>query len=63
MHQTDLVLSETYVPKTDAEKALFKEMQTFTYEVLEDHLKADKGKLLVSDYELSRDAPSIYREL
>jgi hypothetical protein len=63
MHQTDLVLDEKYVPKTDAEKALFKEMQTFMYAVLEDHLKTDKGKSLVSHYELSRDSQSIYREL
>jgi hypothetical protein len=38
-------------------------MQTFMYAVLEDHLKTDKGKSLVSHYELSRDAQSIYREL
>jgi hypothetical protein len=63
MHQTDLVVSETYVPKTDAEKEFFKEMQTLIYAVLEDHLKTDKGKSLVSHYELSRDAQSIYSEL
>jgi hypothetical protein len=56
-------LNETYVPKTDAEKALFKEMQIFMYAVLEDHLKTNKGKSLVSHYELSRDAQSIYGEL
>jgi hypothetical protein len=38
-------------------------MQTFMYAVLEDHLKTDNGKSLVSHYELSRDAQSIYREL
>jgi hypothetical protein len=63
MHQTNLVLDEKYIPKTDAEKALFKEMQTFMYAVLEDHLKTDKGKSLASHYELLRDAQSIYREL
>jgi hypothetical protein len=62
MHQTDLVLHEKYIPKTDFEKALFKEMQTFMYAVLEEHLKTDKGKPLVSHYELSRDAQRIYRE-
>jgi ABC-type sulfate transport system permease component len=30
---------------------------------LEDHLKTNKGKLLVSHYKLSRDAQSIYSEL
>ena len=33
------------------------------YAVLEDHLKTDKGKSLVSHYETTRDAQSIYREL
>jgi hypothetical protein len=63
MHQTDLVLNETYVPKTDAEKELLKEIQTFMYAVLEDYLKTDKARLLVSHYELSRDTQSIYSEL
>jgi hypothetical protein len=63
MHQTDLVLDEKYIPKTDAEKALFKEMQTFMYAVIEDHLKTDKDKLLVSHYELLLNAQNIYREL
>ena len=63
MHRTHLVLDETYVPSTDVEIAVFKEMQTFMYAVLEDHLKTDKGKSLVSHYEVTRDAQSIYREL
>jgi hypothetical protein len=63
MHQKGLVLDENYIPKTDAEKALFREMQTFMYAVLEDHMKTDMGKSLVSHYELSRDAQSIYRDL
>jgi hypothetical protein len=33
------------------------------YAVLEDHLKTDKGKSLVSHYELSHDAQSIYSDL
>ena len=63
MHHTHLVLDEGYYPKTDNERAVFKEMQTFMYAVLEDHLKTDKGKSLVSHYENTRDAQSIYREL
>jgi hypothetical protein len=59
MHQTDLIFNETYVPKPYAKKAIFKEIQTFMYAVLENHLKTDKGKLLVSHYKLSRDAQSI----
>jgi Reverse transcriptase (RNA-dependent DNA polymerase) len=63
MHHTHLILDEGYYPKTDNERAVFKEMQTFMYAVLEDHLKTDKGKSLVSHYESTRDAQSIYREL
>ena len=63
MHHTQLVLDENYIPKTDIEKGLFQEMQVFMYAVLEDHLKTDKGKSLVSEYELTHDAQSIYREL
>jgi hypothetical protein len=47
----------------DVDIAVFQEMQTFMYAVLEDHLKTDKGKSLVSQYETSQDAQSIYREL
>jgi hypothetical protein len=63
MHHTHHVLDATYVPQTDVDVAVFKEMQTFMYAVLEDHLKTDKGKSLVSHYEATRDAQSIYREL
>jgi len=63
MHHTHLVLDETYVPKTTMEIAVFQDMQTFMYAVLEEHLKTDTGKSLVSQYELTRDAQSIYREL
>jgi Reverse transcriptase (RNA-dependent DNA polymerase) len=63
MHHTHLVLDETYLPKTDVDIAVFAEMQTFMYAVLQDHLKTDKGKSLVSQYEETRDAQSIYREL
>jgi hypothetical protein len=63
MHHTHLVLNEAYVPKTDEEKAVFQEMQIFMYAVMEEHLKTDKGKSLVSKYEVDNDAQSIYREL
>jgi hypothetical protein len=36
-HHTHLVLGEMYVPKTDAEKAVFQEMQIFMYAVMEDN--------------------------
>jgi hypothetical protein len=38
-------------------------MQIFMYAVMEEHLKMDKGKLLVNKYEVDNDAQSIYREL
>jgi hypothetical protein len=63
MHHTHLVLDETYVPKTDEEKAAFQEMQIFMYAVMEENLKTDKGKSLVSKYKVDNDAQSIYGEL
>lgn len=63
MHHTHLILDESYKPTSSTEKALFDEMQTFMYAVLEDHLKTDMGKSLISQYELTRDAQSVYREL
>jgi hypothetical protein len=63
MHHTHNVLDEKYHPTSDIEVAVFKEMQTFMYAVLEVHLKTDKGKSLVSQFESTLDAQSIYREL
>ena len=63
MHHTHLVLNESYVPKTSIEITLFEEMQTFMYAVFEEHLLTDTGKSLVSAYESTRDAQSVYREL
>ena len=63
MHNMHSVLDEVFAPNSDVEAALFKEMQSFMYDVLEDHLKTDKGKLLVRLYKATRDAQSIYRDL
>jgi hypothetical protein len=63
LHHTHLILDEEYTPTTVIEKALFQEMQVFMYAVLEEHLKTDKGKSLVSEYETTHDAQSIYRQL
>jgi hypothetical protein len=62
-HHTHLVLDEAYVPKSDEEKAVCQEMQIFMYAVMEEHLKTDKGRSIVSKYEADNDAQSIYREL
>ena len=63
MHHTHLVLDASYKPQTTEETAVFTEMQTFMYAVFEDHLKTDTGKSLVSTFENTRDAQSIYTEL
>ena len=63
MHHTHLILDPAYAPKTSEEIAVFAEMQTFMYAVFEDHLKTDTGKSLVSRYEGSHDAQSVYKEL
>jgi hypothetical protein len=63
MHHTHHVLDEEYVPKTPTKIGLLQEMQTFMYAVFEEHLKTDTGKSLVSRYEVTRDAQSIYKEL
>jgi hypothetical protein len=63
MHHTNNKLDETYHPISDIEMAVFKEMHIFMYAVLEDHLKINKGKSLVSQFKTTRDAQSIYREL
>jgi hypothetical protein len=63
MHHTHQVLDESYVPRSETKVSVFKEQQTFMYTVLEEHLKTDKGKSLVSQFEATRDAQSIYKEL
>jgi hypothetical protein len=63
MHHTHLVLDENYKPSSPTDVAVFQEIQTFMYAVLEEHLKTDKGKSLISQYESSQDTQSIYREL
>jgi hypothetical protein len=63
MHHINNMLDKSYHPTSDIEMAVFKEIQTLMYAVLEVHLKTDKGQLLVSQVESTRDAQSIYREL
>jgi hypothetical protein len=60
MHHTHLVLDETYVSNTDEEKPVLQEKQIFMYVIMEEHLKTDKGKSLVSKYEVDNDAQIIY---
>jgi hypothetical protein len=63
MHHTHLVLDADYSPTNAIDVALFKEMQTFMYAVLQERLKTDKGKSLVSKFDATCDAQSNYREL
>jgi hypothetical protein len=63
MHHTHLVLDPKYVPQVDVSKAAFEEMQNFVYAVMAEHLKTDKGKSLVSQYEKNHYAQSIYCDL
>jgi hypothetical protein len=63
MHNTHLVLDANYIPTNAIDVDLFEEMQTFMYAVLQEHLKTNKGKSLVSQFESSPKASSIYWEL
>jgi hypothetical protein len=63
MHHTHLVLNEKYVPRTPNEIEVFQEIQTFMYAVMEEKLKSEKGKLLISAFEEKRDAQSVFCEL
>jgi hypothetical protein len=63
MHHTHLVLDPKYVPQDDVAKAAFEETQISMYVVMAGHLKTDKRKSLVSQYEKDHDAQSIYHDL
>jgi hypothetical protein len=64
MHHTHLVLDAGYCPLNDVDVAVFKEMRTFMYALLQTHLQTDKGKPLVSHFKATRDdAQGIYQEL
>jgi hypothetical protein len=60
MHHTHLVLDANYSPSSAIDVDLFKEMQTVMYAVLQEHLKTNKGKSLVSQFEGTCDTQSIY---
>jgi hypothetical protein len=59
MHHMHLVLDANYSPAKAIDVALFKEMQTLMYAVLQISLKTDKGKSLISQFEATCDAQSI----
>jgi hypothetical protein len=60
IHHTHLVLDSDYSLTNAIDVALFKEMQKFVYAVLQEHLKTDKGKSLVSQFEATCAVQSIY---
>jgi hypothetical protein len=56
MHHNHQVLDEVYVPKSETKVSVFQEQQTFMYAVLKEHLKTDKGKSLVIQFEATQCA-------
>jgi hypothetical protein len=62
MHHPHLVLNEKYVPKKPNKIQVFQGIQTFMFAVIEENLKSEKGKLLISEFEEKRDAQSVYEE-
>jgi hypothetical protein len=61
MHHTHLVLDANYI-LADAVDVAITEMQTFMYAVFQEQLKNNKGRLLVSQFEATCDAPSFCQE-
>ena len=62
MHHTQHVLNKHYVPQTANKKEGFQEIQTRIFAVMEEKLKSVKGKLLISEYEDTCNAQSVYCE-
>jgi hypothetical protein len=62
MHHTQHVLDAYYTPVTATEIGPFKDMQIFMYAVFEDKLKTNKGILLISIHDTTRDDQRIYKE-
>jgi len=60
LHQ---VIDTTYIASTPDEQAVFNLMQTFTYAVLESKVLTTKGKEIVRQHELTRDARATYSAL
>jgi len=60
LHQ---VIDTTYIASTPDEQAVFNLMQTFTYAVLESKVLTTKGKEIVCQHELTRDARATYSAL
>ena len=60
LHQ---VINTTYIALTPNEQAVFNLMQTFTYAVLESKVFTTKGKEIVRQHELTRDARATYSAL
>jgi hypothetical protein len=61
MHHTHFALDANYGQTNKINVSLFEEMQTIMYAALQEHLKTDKEKSLVSQFEASHDAQSIYQ--
>ena len=62
-HGMDNVLSPTYAPATEEEKALFREQQKFLYSVFDRCLKTAKSIKFVRAHEKDKDAQALYQGL
>jgi hypothetical protein len=60
MHHMHCVLDETYGPLLDFTSADSRKCST---SFIKEHLKTNKGKSLVSQFQSTHDVQSIYREL
>jgi hypothetical protein len=60
MHHTYFDLNKEYILKRMNDIASFGEIETFIYAVLEEHLKNDKRKSLVSKVVSDLDTQSIF---
>jgi hypothetical protein len=63
IHGIENVLNSEYKPSTSAESELFKQQQSFAYSVFERCLRTAKSMKFTREYEKSRDAQALYRDL
>jgi hypothetical protein len=61
-HACENVFDVNYVPSTTDDSAIFREQQTFLYDVFNTILKTPMGRYYVRKYEVSRDAQSVWRD-
>jgi hypothetical protein len=60
MHYLEYILDKNYVPISNNNNYIYKEMQTLMFDLFKDHFQTEKGLSLVSQFEFMLDAQSIY---